>query len=46
MSKTKEEYSLDSQMSDMVESTAELIDMHFTQFAQFIKGKNVGTLKA
>lgn len=35
-----------SDLGDMVESTAELIDMHFTQFAEFLADKNIGTLKA
>lgn len=33
-------------MGDMVESTAQLIDMHFTQFAEYLQDKNMGTLKA
>ena len=47
MSNTKKEY--DQSMKDMetmVESTNELIDMHFTEVAKFFEDKNVGVLKA
>lgn len=30
----------------LVESTEEMIDMHFTEFAEFLEGKNVGELRA
>ena len=47
MTTTKEQYEQAVQdMGDMVESTAQLIDMHFTDFATFLKDKNIGTLKA
>ena len=47
MSKTKAEY--ESAMNDLdslTESTNELIDMHFTQYAEFLEDKNVGVLRA
>lgn len=44
---TKQQYEQAiNDMGDMVESTAQLIDMHFTQFAEYLEGKNIGTLKA
>lgn len=47
MTTTKEHYEQAlSDLDNLVESTAELIDMHFTQFADFLKDKNIGTLKA
>lgn len=47
MTTNKNQYAEEiKQMGDMVESTVELIDMHFTDFAEFLEGKNVGTLRA
>lgn len=47
MSETKQQYEQAiKDMGDLVESTAQLIDMHFTQFAEFIADKNIGTIKA
>lgn len=47
MKNTKEEYnSAVNDMQNLVESTTELIDMHFTQFAEFVEDKNVGVLRA
>lgn len=49
MSETRASYDYEKDLKDMqsmVESTAELIDMHFTKFAEFLEDKNIGTLKA
>lgn len=47
MTTTKEQYEQAvNDLGDLVESTTQLIDMHFTDFAKFIEDKNIGTLKA
>ena len=44
---TKREYEkAQNDINDMVESTEQLIDMHFTEYAEFLEDKNLGTIKA
>lgn len=47
MSKVKKEYEEAlKDVDSLVESTAQLIDMPFAEFSQYLEGKNVGTLRA
>ena len=36
----------DMDLQKATESTEQLIDMHFTDFAKFLEGKNIGELRA